>query len=271
MQTTMNNSTCLPSFFASRKSLIASTALLSGLLTTAAQAVDMEKRGVISPSVGYLEAKISGQSAPYRAGGVVAYDDRLVFTCASVLYDQGRWSTTQAFWPGLDSDSRPGRFTISEKVEARGYKRFASYARTVDSKGLLSKEAHTLDFAILYSPEPFGRAIKASFGGKEIKGSARKILIGYPESLRSSKEKGFYYQWSTPTFTKPAKLVWKANYVMEDVSSGPGIRGGAVVSNNNLVAVAVYSDGDSTKIRILDRQARKMAKSAIRDAKRSAE
>ena len=112
--------------------------LACGLLAsgTAGAGVTYPKRELASESAGYLESQIGRYL--YRGSAVVARDPKLLFSCAHLFYEKGRWASSYRFARAWDADTYP---EASQMVAPRGFKYFTSYATESDNRGSESNAA----------------------------------------------------------------------------------------------------------------------------------
>jgi len=155
-------------------------------------------------SAGYVEAYFGNR--PSMGSGSVALDPRLVFGCAHVVYNNGRWAGLFAFARAYSSFYRP---SFSNYNIARGFWILNGYAANK------SDDYFDYDFAVAYAGYSgnFGPALPlVSDPYSALTGSASKRILGYPSYLDYFLEnfwqytRGYFYMHKTGDFTSPFKL-----------------------------------------------------------------
>ena len=223
-------------------------------------------QGVIHPvprhvnnSVGLLDWDV------WRGSGCVAWDPRLVFSCAHVLYENGWAEGNYTFYPG----NHTGSFPTSGGVAMRGFRHFTDYASYAQAGGGATEEAFDLDFIILYNNTDVADSTGAWYdGGAQLRSRAWKMIAGYPETVDYTGAKGFYYQHSTDLFTKPAYQDYNSYHGFDGVSTGGGNSGGPVFVYDSkekpvLAGILVSGTEDSAGVRALDSDTKAMAEAAV--------
>lgn len=210
--------------------------------------------------------------APYRSAGVVAtsygegsgavaYDPRLIYSCAHVVYDRGRWASSFRFSRAYHSEQRP---RSSAYVTARGFRYFSRYAGT-------DRDADfALDFIIAYGTASanFGPALPVlTNADADLMSSASKMILGYPGEIDYTGELGSYHQRRTGPFTRAFSRAFKAYYEITQVSTGPGNSGGPVLVLKNdtyhLAGVLVSGATNMAGIYALNPSTETMASEAL--------
>lgn len=211
-------------------------------------------------STGLLFSEIGLSS--FRGSAVIARDSRLLYTCAHVLYDNGRWSTDNTFaraWHDADAPAP------HEMVSLRGYRYYASYS------GSYSSASYDLDFAVGY------RTLSTSFGpalgwypdgGPVLRSTAAtKLILGYPARRDYDRTPGYYYQHYTGTFTAGLRQSFGAYHTLNGLSTGGGNSGGPVLVNHGgtyfLAGILVSGSSSSVGVHALDSSANSMATGAL--------
>jgi subtilisin-like proprotein convertase family protein len=167
-------------------------------------------------ATGYVDSRV-GQSW-FSGSGAVARDASLLYTCAHVLYDKGRWADAVAFHRAWHSQYAPSDFGA---VWARGYHYLAGYADNFDK-----------DFAVAYaSPaQQFGVPLGwYSDGATPLATAAPKMIVGYPAELDIDRSSGFYFQHRTGPFNESFFRLAGSWHEVAGVSTGDGNSGGPVL------------------------------------------
>jgi hypothetical protein len=182
------------------------------------------ERTAAHPSVGLLETKLWG--GWYRGSATVVDDSRLLFSCAHMLYDSGRWATRYRFRPGWNDRKRPGP---AGAKEGRGSYTFVRYSRIADRFGGDSPFAFSSDISVIYTTGGFGIPVMSALdSGADIRSDRTKRIVGYPAYLDIDGSSGFYYQHSTPSFNLRGERFFARYHEIQGVSTGPGNSGGPV-------------------------------------------
>lgn len=203
-----------------RPLLLASVILAGG----ASAAVVHPERELASESTGYLESEIGRYL--YRGSAVVARDPKLLFSCAHLFYDFGRWATDYRFARAWDDAVYPESAAM---VMPRGFRYFTSYVTETDDRGSESNRAFASDFTVLYTYGSFGTAVPVWEDGiAALKSSHRKRIVGYPSVIDFTGENGRVYQHATPWFRNRAYGVLGRFREFDGVSTGSGTSGGPV-------------------------------------------
>lgn len=198
--------------------------LACGLLAVGAAdaGVTYPKRELASESTGYLESQIGRYL--YRGSAVVARDPKLLFSCAHLFYENGRWASSYRFARAWDSANYPDS---SQMAAPRGFKYFTSYATESDRRGPESNRAFASDFTVLYGYSSFGTAVPVwEDGAAALRSGYRKRIVGYPSEIDYTGENGRVFQHATPWFTERAYGVNGRFREFDGVSTGSGTSGG---------------------------------------------
>ncbi|NJM36618.1 MAG: hypothetical protein HC845_01385 [Akkermansiaceae bacterium] len=135
--------------------------------------------GLVDESTGYLEAIVGGQSF-FRGSGIVARDPKLIYSCAHLFYEDGKWATGYLFYRAWHSDTYPND---DQGVAPRGLRYFTSYSENANSEGPNDEKTFAVDFSVLYGNSEFGPAKATSpDAGASIRSSTSKRIIGYPQN-----------------------------------------------------------------------------------------
>lgn len=228
-------------------------------------------------SAGFVRTIVGKQT--FSGSGAVAQDKRLLFTCAHLMIEKGRWSMLTGFRRAWDSEYSPDD---SGTVFARGYYVFSSYTGT-RNRGY----DFDLDFAVAYAKagEVFGPdalALNAA-GPTDPDGlenltsvSVQKTILGYPSYLDHNFEEGYYYMHQTGPFTGagPSFEAFTQElgsyYGIDYVTTGPGNSGGPLLVRRDgdwmLAGILVSGSFRSAGIYAIDSYAKSLANSALADA-----
>lgn len=234
-------------------------------------------------SVGFVGAIVGGKA--YEGSGAIAWDKRLVFTCAHVLYEKGRWADIVGFTRAADSRKRP---SDDGTVFVRGLYKYRGYSG-------LKKNGYDfeLDFAIAYTTRD------TSFGGEEhvlqlnsgsnsdpyglsrLRSGTAKTVLGYPSFLDYNFADGHYYMHQTGEgqsgyFTAGIFNEYDSYYETASASTGPGNSGGPLLvwdgSQYLLAGILVsgfsyfrgyYGYGVGAGFYVLDEYSRNVAQAAL--------
>jgi subtilisin-like proprotein convertase family protein len=202
-----------------------------------------------------------------RGSGVVAWDPKLVFSCAHVISDDGLWSSDPfSFHPGYNSPTEPS--SELDGIALRSYRYFAEYSSNVVQRGGNSKEAYDLDFVIFHANQDVADAYGYwTDGGGALASDRWKLIAGYPATIRLTGEDGFYYQHSTDFFTQKAFKFYRSYYDLGNVTTGSGNSGGPVFVYDGdipyLAGILVSGDRKSVGVRALDADTKSMAENLL--------
>jgi hypothetical protein len=220
-------------------------------------------------SAGYVEAYFG--NTPFSGSGSVALDRRLVFGCAHVVYDNGRWAGLFAFARAYDSFYRP---SFNNYSIARGFRILDGYYANK------SDDYFDYDFAVAYAGYSgnFGPALRlVSDSYSSLTGSASKRILGYPSYLDYFWEnfwqytRGYFYMHKTGDFTLSFELDQGSFYYptsypyldIDNVTTGPGNSGGPVLVYEGgewkLAGILVSGGANSAGIFSVDTAAKSMA------------
>lgn len=213
-------------------------------------------------STGVLLTEVAGEK--YRGSAAVARDQRLLYTCAHVLYDDGLWATTGGFARMWDSPVAP---TEAELVKIRGFHYYGAYS------GGNSPRAFSLDFAVSYrNPTTnFGPALPVLInGGVALRDPLLpKLIVGYPAEYAATGASGRYYMHKTGPFTEPMTQERKSYHLIDMITTGRGNSGGPVVATiegtPTLVGILVSGSSFSTGVHGLNPAANTIADLVLAD------
>lgn len=175
------------------------------------------------------------ESAPYSSAGflwsvsgagsgAVARDPRLIYSCAHVLFENGKWAPSLRF-----SRAYSGRVAPSNAAspQARGYRYYAGYSAGVRGENFAA------DFTVAYGTAltNFGPALEALQDSSAAIGSpsVSKLILGYPAKVEYTGAEGFCYQHRTGPFPNAFSKVLDAYFECYGVSTGRGNSGGPVL------------------------------------------
>lgn len=229
------------------------------------QAVIYPKRNFFSSSVGYISVD------EFRGSACIAWDPRLVFSCAHVFYEDG-WGSDFKFFPGYNSSAEPS----SGGYPMRGYRYFSDYADYALNGKAESDEGFNWDFVILYNNADIGDSLGAWHdGGSQLRSKRSKLIAGYPAKIDYTGAKGSYYQHATDLFITSAQKEYESYHGFDGVSTGNGNSGGPVFVYDDqnqpcLAGILVSGSEDSAGVRALDQDTKAMAEAAIGDSSKKA-
>lgn len=233
------------------------------LLGSAFAVPNYSKRAASANSwTGYVQANPGGSW--YRGSGAVVRHPQLVYSCAHLLYENGRWATNIRFHRAHHSSVSP--FT-SGGVGARGYRRFASYS----SQGSETNAAYNLDFIVLYSNTSYNTSALGWYndGSAALRSTSWKRILGYPSDVDYTGVNGYAYQHATDWSSDRASRTYGTFHRLNDTSTGGGNSGGPVVvwdaSQSKYYAAGVLVSGSSTTagVRAFDNNSHTMASNAL--------
>lgn len=186
--------------------------------------------GLADESTGFMESKVNGDW--YRGSGVIAKDPKLIYSCAHLYYEGGKWATNYRFFRAYHGRTFPDS---GDGASPRGLHYFTSYSAGVKAYGADADRTFASDFTVLYGNTGFGPAVGWwSKGGSALRSYLPKRVVGYPAEIDYTGMQGRVFQHATPWFDYPAYRVIGEFYEIKDVSTGPGNSGGPVFVRDNL-------------------------------------
>jgi hypothetical protein len=189
-----------------------------------AQGMVFPRPELASESVGMLDSEVGG--AWYRGSGVVARDPRLIYSCAHVFYDRGRWATDYVFHRAYHARNEP---RLNAGASPRGLHYFSSYVDASMRRGSESNLAFASDFTVLYGNQAFGPAVPwLENAGPALRSLRQKRIVGYPSFIDFTRSRGFAFQHATPWFGIRGERVVDGFHDFYGVSTGPGNSGGPI-------------------------------------------
>ncbi len=222
------------------------------------------KPGIFDTSTGYMETELP--DGWYRGSAVIARDERLLYSCGHVLYEDGLWATDYLFYRAYH-----GRYSPDPSIGAspRGFRYFTSYSNNADNYGANSGRAFAFDFAVFYGTDSFGPAVGWWSDGASIMRSGRsKRIVGYPSRLEYNNARGYYFQHGTNWFTNRALQVRGAYHYFRNVTTGGGNSGGPVFAKDTdgkyyLGGILVSGSYSTAGIYTLNNSSNSMASAAL--------
>lgn len=225
-------------------------------------------------SAGYLRTYVGKET--FSGSAAVAQDPRLLFSCAHVMLEKGRWAGLVGFRRAWNAEFSPDD---AGTVFARGYYVFSGYTGS-------KKRGYDfdLDFSVSYAKagEVFGpSALGLNEGpsgdpdglGNLTSTSVPKLILGYPAYLDYNLRDGYYYMHQTGPFYGAGPggdafyPIYLAYYGIDYVSTGPGNSGGPVLvwkdSAWRLAGILISGAYDSAGIYAIDSYAKSIANSAL--------
>jgi Fe-S cluster assembly iron-binding protein IscA len=226
-------------------------------------------------SAGYVKSFLAGRE--FGGSAAVGQDPRLIFTCAHVLFERGRWADLVGFLRSLNSEHEPDD---SQTVFVRGFYRFSGYTG--------SKKAgydFDLDFAVAYarSGEVFGTSALPLNDGPPgdpdgldnlTAPTTTKMILGYPAYLDANPlVEGLSFMHQTGPFENagPAGEAFyqelSSYYGIDHVTTGPGNSGGPVLVLKDgtwrLAGILVSGSFFGAGAYVIDSYAKSVANSAL--------
>lgn len=189
-----------------------------------AQNVFYSKPELANQSVGYIDTSLGRYS--YRGSGTVARDPRLIYSCAHIVYDRGKWADDYTFYRAIHQRGFPSR---SLAASPRGFHVMSRYARAARYTNGESNRSFAADFTVFYGPVSFGPAVPVQENSGQLLRSfaTMKRIVGYPAQIDYTGDRGYYYQHNTGWFSKQAFRIRGGFNEFYRVSTGPGNSGGA--------------------------------------------
>jgi hypothetical protein len=185
-------------------------------------------------SVGFVTSSFGKKQ--FSGSGAVAKDERLLYCCAHVVYENGRWADSVSFARSYNNISRPPAlnyargFRILEGYAANKYNDYFDYDFSVAYKGAAGSFGPALDIA----SDPENSLTTTDH---------EKMILGYPAYLDYDAgydryDPGYYYLHQTGPFNHAFEAdTYDFGYtpylfpylVTEGVTTGPGNSGGPVL------------------------------------------
>ncbi len=263
--------------------------LLSVHSVPAGQAYSPERVSEVNPSadvavdapyssVGFVKSFVG--KAEYSGSGAVAQDPKLLYTCAHLFYEKGRWAQLVGFQRALNSETG---VDDSQTVFARGYYYFSGYTGS-------KKRGYDfdLDFAVAYAREgeTFGPvALELNEGTTDdangwenlTSTSTSKMILGYPAYLDADYyTQGYEFMHQTGPFQSAGPSGESfyqelgAYHGIDYVTTGPGNSGGPVLvlkeGTWRLAGILVSGSRFSAGIYAIDSYAEEVGDAALADA-----
>ena len=179
-------------------------------------------------SVGLVRTIVGGK--PYWGSAAIALDKRLIFTCAHVLYEKGRWAEIIGFNRAANSPTEP---SDDGTVFVRGMYMYTTYT------GLKKNQYDfDLDFAVAYTTRDgqFGEDehVLQLNDGLSLGFGTDKTILGYPYYLDYNFADGLYYLHQTGDaekgyFNDAILKQYNSFYETDAASTGPGNSGGPLL------------------------------------------
>jgi Proprotein convertase P-domain len=205
------------------KKLLAGTTLMIAFACTANAQFLSTPSSNVDASTGVFQTYFITDD--FRGSGVVTRDPRLIYSCAHVFYENGRWSTDFYFSRAYNKATRP---VAADGIGPRGIHYFTSYSPKADEQNN-SDQTFAVDFSIVYGNSNFGTP-KGYFrnGGAALTSGNVKQIVGYPAIIFTTGALGGYFQHTTGQFPNAGEQILGNFYEFEGVNSGPGNSGGPV-------------------------------------------
>lgn len=187
-------------------------------------AVYFSKPEFASASSGLL--RVDDRGSIYRGSATVARDERLLYTCAHMFYDRGRWANDYVFHRAWHSQKFPAKRV---GVAPRGFHYFTAYERAARFTSGESNASFANDFVVMYGNSSFGPAMEVwENSGPALRATNMKRIIGYPANIDYTGRRGYSYQHSTGWFPNRAMRIRGAFHNFRGVSTGTGNSGGGI-------------------------------------------
>lgn len=218
-------------------------------------------------SAGMVISKFSS-GREFFGSGVVARSSKIIFSCAHVAYDRGRWASRIGFARAYSRQADP---TDANFVFARGFRKLAGYApRSWDY-------AFEYDFIVAYSGSGFGTPVDCHRSAKDalLGGGVPKMILGYPSTIDyfeglNEYVPGFSYLHRTGPFATAFyqdEPVTGSYLAVDGVTTGPGNSGGPVFVEEDgrqlLAGILVSGDEDSAGVYALNAESELAVDSAL--------
>jgi hypothetical protein len=233
-------------------------------------AADARKTYFSSPelanqSVGLLETRV--RNVYYRGSASVALDERVLYSCAHIVYDRGVWAKDYTFHRAWHDQRFPARRL---GASPRGFHYFTRYARAARYTDGESNASFANDFTVFYGTRSFGPAARVQeYSGAPLRSTREKRIIGYPSIIDFTRKRGFSYQHSTGWFPYRAFRVRDGYHDFFGVSTGSGNSGGGIflrdpATGDDLLAGILVSGGfRNAGVVAMDSSTRSLARKAI--------
>jgi hypothetical protein len=177
-------------------------------------------------SVGLIYSKVGRYS--FTGSGAVAQDKRLMYGCAHVIYDRGKWASSVRFARGYSSYYAPKSRNFTA---ARGFHYLSGYTPN------WYDDFFEADFAVAYKGNSgsFGPPLGWYTSSQEdlTDGSKTKTILGYPAKVDYTGRTGRYYMHQTGSFYRALEQIYLDYYDVPYVSTGPGNSGGPVLMSDD--------------------------------------
>lgn len=230
-----------------------------------AKPVFFSKPELVNESVGLLETQVRNDI--YRGSATIARDERILYSCAHVVYDRGVWAKDYVFHRAWHDQRYPAKRL---GASPRGFHYFSEYARAARFTNGESNASFANDFTVFYGSDSFGPAARVQEdSGLLLRSEREKRIIGYPSTIDYTRKRGFSYQHNTGWFPYRAFRIRDGYHDFFDVSTGSGNSGGGIflrdpITGEDLLAGILVSGGYRTAgVVAMDRSTRMLARSAI--------
>lgn len=216
-------------------------------------------------SVGLMETRV--RNGYYRGSATVARDERILYSCAHIVYERGVWAKDYTFHRAWHERRFPAQRL---GASPRGFHYFAAYARAARYTNGESNASFANDFTVFYGNQSFGPAARVQEdSGALLRATGEKRIIGYPAIIDFTRKRGFAYQHNTGWFPNGGYQVRDGFHEFFGVSTGSGNSGGGVflrdpVNGEDLLAGILVSGGfRNAGVVAMDSSTRSLARTAI--------
>lgn len=224
--------------------------------------------GLVDESTGFMESRVAGSW--YRGSATIARDPKLIYSCAHLFFERGKWATDYYFHRAYHAKGYPRKVN---GAAPRGIHYFTSYSNGVKNFGANSRITFASDFTVLYGNTSFGTAAGWWPQGSQIlRSSNMKRIVGYPARIDFTGDSGHCYQHATDYFTKQAYRDYGSYLGLDGVSTGSGNSGGPVFVRDDvsgmdfLAGVLVSGSRRSAGVVALDDSTDALASDALGSA-----
>lgn len=224
---------------------------------------------LVNESVGLLETQLRNDY--YRGSATVARDERIIYSCAHMVYDRGVWAKDYTFHRAWHDQRFPPR---RSGASPRGFHYFTQYVRAARFTRGESNASFANDFILFYGTQSFGPAARVKEkSGRHLRSTREKRIVGYPAFIDFTRKRGLSYQHDTGWFSYRAFKIRDGFHEFFGVSTGTGNSGGGIFlrdpkTGEDLLAGILVSGGfRSAGVVAMDASTRSLARRAIGSSK----
>jgi hypothetical protein len=237
----------------------------SSLCVAEARETFYSKPELANQSVGLLETEVRNGS--YRGSATVVRDERLLYSCAHIVYDRGTWANDYTFHLAWHDRRFPAKRL---GASPRGFHYFTRYARAARYTNGESNASFAADFTVFYGNQSFGPASPVQENsGPLLRTTRGKRIIGYPAQIDFTRARGYSYQHNTGWFPNAARRIRGGFHDFSGVSTGTGNSGGGIFlrdpyTGGDLFAGVLVSGGyRNAGVVAMDASTRRLADDAL--------